>query len=128
MHFFHDKNESSGILGAASKRFWLWMNLRLDFIPVIFNAEQLSWYRTFAFNLPVTNEFVLPRLTQRGVKFFHKKVESFQEVSGDVEPRQRAQPHPRVKHHPAGRCCSRVFLGMRDGPGDSSKTVPKSRE
>uniref|UniRef100_A0A8C3Q6W0 FAD dependent oxidoreductase domain-containing protein n=1 Tax=Geospiza parvula TaxID=87175 RepID=A0A8C3Q6W0_GEOPR len=25
------------------------------------------------------------RLTQRGVKFFHKKIESFQEVSGDVE-------------------------------------------
>lgn len=43
---------------------------------------------TFAFNLLVTNELILPRLTQRGVKFFHKKVESFQEVSGDVEPGQ----------------------------------------
>lgn len=43
---------------------------------------------TFVFNLLVRNELVLPRLTQRGAKFFHKKVESFQEVSGDVELEQ----------------------------------------
>lgn len=76
-----------------------------------------------------TNELLLPRLMQRGVKFFHKKVESFQEVSEDVEPGQRAQPHPRVeKQHPAGRCCSGIILGMSDGTGNSSKTMPKSRK
>lgn len=72
---------------------------------------------------------MLPRLTQRGVKFFHKKVESFQEVSGDVEPGQGAQPHPRVeKQHPAGTCCSVIFLGMSDGPGDSGKAMARSRK
>lgn len=44
MYFLHDKNESIGILGAASKHFWLWKNLELDFIPVISNAELVFWY------------------------------------------------------------------------------------
>lgn len=42
---------------------------------------------------------------------------------------QRAQCCPGVeKQHPAGVCCSGMSLGMRDGPGDSGKTTPRSRK
>ncbi|NWR22905.1 OXDA oxidase, partial [Emberiza fucata] len=67
-----------GFRGCASSSqcFPIFPNLPWDMVHGWFNTALMLEGRSY---LPwLTN-----RLTQRGVKFFHKKVESFQEVSGD---------------------------------------------
>ncbi|KAK2522854.1 Dao [Columba guinea] len=72
-----------------------WKNIVLGFRNLtpkeleLFPGYSYGWFNTA---MVLEGRRYLPwlsnRLTQRGVKFFHKKVESFQEVSGNVELEQ----------------------------------------